>query len=325
MKIFFFTLLMSAYSLIVFAQTKVAGVVFAESTKEPLAGATIKIKEQGTVITTSRNGSFNFVTNLSSITLEVSFVGYQEYEKQVSLPNLVPIQIYIKDDPKTLKEVIISTGYQELPKERSTGSFTKIDNELFNQQVSTDILSRLENVANSVSVDRTSSAAGIMIRGLSTIQGISTPLIVLDNFPYEGDINNINPNDVESITILKDAAAASIWGTKAGNGVIVITTKKGRYNQPLTIDFTSNLTTGTKPSLSNLRQMSSADYISVEKMLFSNGYYDNLISDPSHPALSPVVELLLANRNGSINTSQLNTQINQLQNHNTVNDRVQKY
>ena len=75
----------------------------------------------------------------------------------------------------------------------------------------------------------TSQAAnklGIQVRGLSTVLTEAAPLIILDNFPFEGDINSINPNDVESVSVLKDAAAASIWGIKAGNGVIVITTKK---------------------------------------------------------------------------------------------------
>jgi TonB-dependent SusC/RagA subfamily outer membrane receptor len=77
-----------------------------------------------------------------------------------------------------------------------------------------------------------SDSGQLMIRGLSTLQGPKNPLIILDNFPYEGDLSNINPNMVESITVLKDAAASSIWGARAANGVIVITTKNSKFNQP---------------------------------------------------------------------------------------------
>src|SRR5690606_19044017 len=93
------------------------------------------------------------------------------------------------------------------------------------------------------------STSDIRIRGLATIQSNETPLIVLDGFPYDGDITTINPNDIESVTVLKDAAAASIWGARAGNGVIVITTKQGRYGQKTQVSFNNNVTLGEKPDL----------------------------------------------------------------------------
>src|SRR5690606_24158443 len=106
-------------------------------------------------------------------------------------------------------------------------------NKLLNRSVTGNILQRLEGIAPGVQfVDADATdASGIRVRGLATIESNATPLIVVDNFPYEGDINSINPNDIESVTVLKDAAAASIWGARAGNGVLVITTKQGNYNQ----------------------------------------------------------------------------------------------
>src|SRR5690606_11506454 len=149
--------------------------------------------------------------------------------------------VILKKEQQEMEEVtVMSTGYQNIPKERATGSFTQIDNKLYNQQVGTDVISRLYYITNGLTgySQRTPTGTDMMIRGLSTIQGPKTPLIVLDNFPYHGDINNINPNDVENVTILKDAAAASIWGAKAGNGVIVITTKKAKFNQKTKVGFT---------------------------------------------------------------------------------------
>ena len=117
--------------------------------------------------------------------------------------------------------------------EGSTGSFVQVDNKLLNRRVRTNILDRLEGVTSGLLFNKNSLTAneklGITIRGRNTLDDkvSADPLIVLDNFPYDGDISNINPNDIESITVLKDAAAASIWGARSGNGVIVITTKKG--------------------------------------------------------------------------------------------------
>src|SRR5690606_16983301 len=85
--------------------------------------------------------------------------------------------------------------------------------------------------------------------GVSTIESNESPLIVLDNFPYEGRLDALNPNDVESITILRDAAAASIWGARAGNGVIVITTKQGNLENKPKLSAVSNITIGSKPDL----------------------------------------------------------------------------
>ncbi|GAB3832880.1 hypothetical protein GCM10028895_51200 [Pontibacter rugosus] len=183
--------------------------------------------------------------------------------------------------------MVVSTGYQRIPQERATGSFAQVSEATLQEQVSTDILSRLEAVASGVSVDRSRLTPELMVRGLSTINGPATPLIVVDNFPYEGDIGNLNPNDVESITVLKDAAAASIWGARAGNGVIVITTKKGRFNQPLTVGFNSSVSVSQEPDLSYLQQMKASDFIDVEQFLFEKGYYRGQLASSGRPVLSP--------------------------------------
>ncbi|WP_276346245.1 carboxypeptidase-like regulatory domain-containing protein [Daejeonella sp. JGW-45] len=221
------------------AQNRVRGTVLSAENSAPLAGATVRIKNSTASVSAGEQGTFELNAGAAKeLTLLVSFVGYDDRELELRLPLNNPLIIYLSDRTGMLSEVTVSTGYQEIPRERSTGSFAQVGNKLFNEQVSTDILSRLEAVAGSVSVDRATNPGGqLMIRGLSTIQGPKAPLVVVDNFPYDGDINNINPNDVENITILKDAAAASIWGTRAGNGVIVITTKRGKLNQPLVLSL----------------------------------------------------------------------------------------
>src|SRR5690606_6109052 len=121
---------------------------------------------------------------------------------------------------------------------------------IIQRSVSSDIINRLKGVTPSLMLDeRAGGDPKLIIRGQSTIFGNSSPLIVVDNFPFEGNIHNINPNDVESVTILRDAAAASIWGIRAGNGVIVISTKQGRIGHPVRATFTSNVTIADKPNL----------------------------------------------------------------------------
>jgi TonB-linked SusC/RagA family outer membrane protein len=163
-----------------------------------------------------------------------------------------------------------------------------------------------------------------MIRGLSTIQGPKDVLIVVDNFPYEGDINNINPNDIESITLLKDAAAASIWGTKAGNGVIVITTKKSKFRQPVSLQVNSNLSISNPPDLFYLNRMKSSDIIDVEEMLFDKNYRLSDTTATLKPPFSPVYEILLKERNGLLTEQEANDQINMLR-QTDVRDEFNKY
>lgn len=194
-----------------------------------------------------------------------------------------------------LQEVTVSTGYQKIPKERATGSFVQVEKKEFNRRVSTDVLSRLDGIVSGLTFNtNTGKSNDISIRGMSTIFSNTQPLIVVDNFPYDGDIRNLNPNDVESITVLKDAAAASIWGARAGNGVIVITTKKGQANQSVKVSFNSNFTLGEKPDLFyNPNFLNSADYIEVERFLYGKGFYvSSIVNTSSNPVLSPVVELL---------------------------------
>src|SRR5690606_9122320 len=114
----------------------------------------------------------------------------------------------------------------------------------------------------------------IEIRGRNTISSNSSPLIVVDEFPFNGDISSISPSDIESITILKDAAAASIWGARAGNGVIVIQTKKGKSQS--SINFGTTLMMNSLPDIMtpNTNTLNAKEYIEVEQFLFDQGAYD---------------------------------------------------
>lgn len=283
-------------------------------TGEPVSGASIIFKKGLNTSVTDTNGRFRILLKYAADTLKVTHVGYKPLEILVTDKISSLLHLYMVPLVNELKEVVVSTGYQDIPKERATGSFYKLDNHILNQRAGPDILSRLDGITSGLLFDHHDiEQQTIQIHGLSTLNyDAASPLIVLDNFPYNGDINNINPNDIESVTVLKDAAASSIWGAKAGNGVIVITTKKAKANQPLSISFNTNLTLTPRPNLFTANQLPVGSYINFQQYLFSQGYYDSMFSDPSYPAIPEVADILNQERNGQITSTQANQMIGQL-------------
>lgn len=274
--------------------------------QEPVPGAAVISRGTGRVSTafTDELGEFSIFLGKQDTGIVISSVSYETKEIPYSGQTDV-IKVEVKARVIELAEASVvgpaHTGYQDVPKERATGSYSQLSNAVVERRVSTGIMDRLDGVTSSLIFNKntipTLNQSVLTIRGRSTIFANPDPLIVVDNFPYNGDINNINPEDIESITVLKDAAAASIWGAFSGNGVIVMTTKKGKYNQPKKWSFTTSLTVGGKPDLYYQPALSSKDYIEVEKFLYDSGYFNAKISDPTYPALSPAVEILLANNN----------------------------
>ncbi|GEP95716.1 SusC/RagA family TonB-linked outer membrane protein [Chitinophaga cymbidii] len=169
------------------------------------------------------------------------------------------------------------------------------------------------------------------IRGISTINANQRPLIVVDGFPYEESdkqfssfidwISNVNPNDIESVTVLKDASAASIWGARSGNGVIVITTKKGKYNQRTKAQLNTNITIGQKPDLFYVPSMPASDLLDYEIMQFNKGFYDAAINNNlTYPVVSQATEILEKRRTGLISASDSSHFINALKRNDLRND-----
>lgn len=293
----------------------------------PIARATVAVSGSHKGTSTGNDGRFSLENVPDKSVLVISSVGYQAQQLQLNGERQVAFEL---EAAITQMEgiTVLSTGFQKLPKERSTGSFVQLDRELINRRPTGSVLDRIEGVTSGllnfsspslgvISKMPSTASLGMYLRGISTLspnQVNPNPLIVLDNFPYEGDIKNLNPNDIESITILKDAASASIWGSRSGNGVIVLTTKKGKNNQKMTMDFNTNLSIDLKPDLYyDPNYMSSADYIEVEKTLFDAGYFNSDISNrSSFPALSPVVEILAKKRNGQLSADEADAKIEAL-------------
>jgi len=291
------------------------GKVLDQQTGKPMQGVGLSLGN-GLATQSTGNGSFQFNLVEGNYLLKVSYVGYASINMAITIPLKDSLVIRLVPSEQQLEGVTISTGYQKLPRERATGSFAVVDRRQFELQAGSDVLSRLETISNGLTVDRRSNSSGqLMVRGLSTIAGPKSPLIILDNFPYQGDIANLNPNDMESIVVLKDAAATSIWGSRAGNGVIVLTSKKARQGGRMQIDLNANALLADKPDLFSVPQMGSAEFIAVEQFLYDKGFYDSRINSAAKPALSPVVELMWANTKGVIGAAELQSSLERLRQH----------
>ncbi|WP_321282487.1 SusC/RagA family TonB-linked outer membrane protein [Marinifilum fragile] len=245
----------------------------------PLPGVSVVIKGSNIGVATDINGEYSLVIDGGEETLIFSFVGMEPQE--IKYKGQSQLDVVLFEDTATLNEVVI-TGYQTISKERATGSFNIISKQQIEKPV-TNIGSSL--VGNVSGVQATLDEEGnptFEIRGKSSLFANANPLIVVDGFAIEGDFSSINPNDVESITVLKDAAAASIWGARSANGVIVIATKSGKSLKKgdLKVSINSFIKYSPKPDLDYfLDRASSADMIEYEKSAFGKRWMGGQISD----------------------------------------------
>jgi TonB-linked SusC/RagA family outer membrane protein len=220
---------------IVTAQTQVRGTVVDEI-GDPVIGATIQIKgtTQGTV--TDIDGNFR-LSAPSDGTLVISYVGYKTQEVPVS----VNVRIELITDSELLEEVLV-VAFGTAKKSAFTGSAKVVDSEQLSKSQVTSVTNALAGAVPGLQLTSNSGAPGatasIKIRGFSSLNAGNDPLIIVDGAPYSGDLSNLNPNDVESMTVLKDAASNALYGARGANGVIMITTKKasGRGDAVITFD-----------------------------------------------------------------------------------------
>ena len=314
--------------------TKKSGRVL-DQAGNPLAGATVTSSKGGISTSTSGSGAFEIAVQ-DGDRLTIKMLGYEPLDIEVN-GNIGDIHLTATNIVMETADVI-NTGYQSIPKERAVGSFVKVDNKLLNRSVSTNILDRLNGVVpglsfqtndligNRIQTNPNSRRSPITIRGESTFLSSTSPLVVVDNFPFEGDISSINPNDIENVTILKDASAASIWGARSGNGVIVITTKKGKLNEKMKIDVSSNWSISDLPDLYyDKRFVDSKSFIEVEQYLFDKGYFNSDISNKStRPVVSPAVQIMNQVKTGAISAEEGQARLDVLRNHDVRSD-MEKY
>jgi TonB-linked SusC/RagA family outer membrane protein len=277
--------------------------------------ANVMVKGSRYGSSSNTNGDFRLEAVGKNSILLISGVGIEDLEIKINgRTNLGTI--LIKTKQKEEETVIVNTGYDQKKATQTPGAFDVLPRARYQELAGTDPIERLKRITGIpvIPANARSSASGqILIRGISSLTpSIQKPLIIVDNFPYKGELNNLNPNDIESVTILKDAAAASIWGARAANGVIVITTRKGDFNQRRVIEFSSIFSIGNEPNLSKLDMMASADMIEVQSELFRLDYGLDDTADGRHLFLPEVYELLLKHRNGLISDAEKETQLDLL-------------
>ncbi|MFD2871693.1 SusC/RagA family TonB-linked outer membrane protein [Mucilaginibacter ximonensis] len=297
-------------------QISVHGKIVDES-GQPMPGATIRTKKGNSTTIANTAGEF-FLTNVDDQdSVVITFTGY--------LPVQLPVKaemgiITVRASNESLKEISVSSGYQSLLKERAPGAYDQVgQNILANRPVSNPSTALQGLVAGMQGKENADGSVSFLIRGSSSIYADRSPLVVVDGFPVSrNDFSTINPNDIESVTVLKDAAAASIWGARAANGVIVIATKKSKNgNSGLTVN--ANVFTRIS-KLTDLNQLvpvaTSAEQINLEKMAFQNRWVfretaGSFPSDLSKP-LTLGQELLYANKNGTLSTAAMNAGLDSL-------------
>ena len=216
------------------AQTStITGVVISAEDNEPVIGASVLVKGTTQGAITDLDGAFS-IPNVAAKakTLVVSFVGMRTVEVAIQ-PNL---RVVLHPDTQVMDEVVVTVAYGSAKKSSLTGPVSSVT-------------AALEGTTSGVQVNSTYGSPGdspaIYIRGVGTINGDTSPLYVVDGMPMGGNVSDLNPADIESISILKDAASCALYGNRASNGVVLITTKKGTSNK-LTIDLKINQGTYTR-------------------------------------------------------------------------------
>ena len=246
-----------------FSQTKVNGTVVSQDDGQPVIGASVYIVGTNTGTVTDANGRFSLTCPAGKQTLRISCIGMEPIEVSAR-PNM---RIMLTSDTKALDEVIV-VAYGTAKKSQFTGAATAIDaSKIETRQVSNVSKALAGNIAGVTATSSTGqpgTSASIRVRGFGSINADMNPLYVLDGMPYDGDMSAIDPQDIEQISVLKDAAAAALYGARGANGVVMITTKKGRTNTEAKVTFDASWG-------SNSREFTTMDVIDN-----TNQYYEQL-------------------------------------------------
>lgn len=251
-----------------FAQTVTVKGIVKDGMGEPVIGASVI--ETGTTngMITDLDGNFTIKVPANA-NLTISFVGYQT--QTVDVAGRTSLQIVLKDDTKALEEVVV-VGYGTARKSDVTGSISNVNAKTLKEVPSQNFTQALQGRVAGVEINRTSSRPGseqqIRIRGTRSLNASNDPLIVLDGIPFPGNISDINPNDIKTIDILKDASSTAIYGSRGANGVILITTNKGVQGKA-TVSYNGYY--GIVTLFSEYPMMNGPEFVKLREIAASNG------------------------------------------------------
>lgn len=292
---------------------------------EPVEGATVTVKGTNRSTSTAAKGIFVLRSLRPDATLVISGVDIETTE--VKVEGRSDLEIRVKTRVVSMNEVAVvaSTGYQTISRERATGAYDVVGQEVLSKRPVSNLSTALQGVvAGMQAKENVDGSVDFLIRGNSSLYASAKPLIVVDGFPViDSTFASINPNDVLSVTVLKDAAAASIWGARSANGVIVVTTKQGRAGK-LNVEFNAFSRISKKMDLDQvLVQATAKDQIAYEKLGFTNEWFFNPYAGSFSEigkSLTLAQELLFANKNGTLATDVMNRKLDSLSN---INNREQ--
>ena len=214
------------------AQTKVSGTVLSQEDGQPIIGAAVKVVGTSTGMLTDVNGRFNIALPAGKNQLEVTYLGFEG--QTVTAKN--GMRVFLKSDAKMVDEVVV-VAFGQQKKSAFTGSATMVGSEKLDQHVTTNVANALVGSVPGLQIRGGSGAPGsgagnINIRGIASMYANTEPLVIVDGAPYAASLSNISQEDIESVSVLKDAASAALYGARGAAGVILITTKKGSKQAP---------------------------------------------------------------------------------------------
>ena len=280
------------------AQRVVTGTV-TDSKGEPLYGVTVTVKNGKNTAVTDVNGHYSLRVDGEGAVLLFRYMGMEPYQAAARGAQPV-VNVKMKEQTTQLAEtVVVSTGYQRLSRERSTAAFGFVDSTKLNRIMHRDILSALEGQVAGLRMDINPNTGenNPILRGVGTFSNSvgTKPLLVVDDMATDMELSEINPYDVESVTVLKDAAAASIYGALAANGVIVITTKQGKSDKT-TVNVNADWYISTKPTFDAMHYASTSDIIDYETNVYnarvkSSGSVRTLFDQYTNNYYSPLYQL----------------------------------
>lgn len=251
---------------------KISGIVIDEK-GDAVIGASVTVKGSTTGTITDLDGKFDLETNNNS-TLQISYVGYLSQEVKVS--NKTTFDIRLEEDTKTLQEVVV-IGYGTLKRSDLTGAMASVDTKELTSKSTNNPAEALQGLVSGVTVQKTGGLAGsdveVKIRGVNTF-GNNAPLYIIDGFP--GDIKTVNPNDIASMEVLKDGAAAAIYGSTAANGVIIVSTKNGKKGGATMVDI--NTFASFTNTANRLEVLDANGYVKVHRQMYEN--YNQYATNP---------------------------------------------
>ena len=249
-------MLIFAGTICMYAQTEITGTVVDEL-GEGVIGATVKEKGTSNGTVTDLDGNFKLKV-AEGATLVVSYIGYDNIE----VPATPGVKIQLKETAAELAEVVV-TGYQTQRKADLTGSVAVVKTDELKSSSDTDPMRALQGKVPGMTITSNGSPVGagtVRIRGIGSFNSSQDPLFIIDGVPTTTNLNTLNMNDIESMQVLKDAASASIYGSRAANGVIIITTRQGKKGDKLKVDFSANLTAQFYNNQSKMKLMNSSEY-----------------------------------------------------------------